>query len=95
MNPTEEAKLRNDAIRGERAQQILDNELFKEAIGLLKDGCLRELIAVPMVGIYPGQAEKLRMAAQLKLKLVEELVNVFAKTAESGRFAVWDLNARR
>lgn len=95
MTPEQEARSRVDLSRGARAQVILEDDLFKEAIQALKDTALRELIAVPMVGIYPGQSEKLRVTAQIKLKVVEEFVNVFAKALDTGKMARWDLEARR
>lgn len=96
MTPEEqEARRRVDLSRGSRAQSIVEDDLFKEAIGLMKDGALRDLIAVPMVGIYPGQAEKLRVTAQIKVQLLETFVNAFMRTVETGKLARWDAENRK
>lgn len=95
MTPEQEARSRVELSRGARAQVIVEDDLFKEAIGLMKDGALRELMAVPMVGIYPGQSEKLRVTAQIKCLLLENFVNAFIRTMETGKLARWDLGAPR
>lgn len=90
----DEGRLRAAALRGARAKAILDDPMFKEAIQTMKDAALRDLIGVPLTGKYDGEADQLRIVAQVKVMLTEQFLNVFAAALQDGKIGVWELNAR-
>lgn len=71
----------NEAVRGNAAQQLLDNEIYKEAITKVHDGILNAMKSAPM-----GD-EKTHNRLVIALQLLAQIERHIEDIANTGRMA--------
>ena len=71
----------NEAVRGNAAQQLLDNEIYKEAITKVHDGILNAMKSAPM-----GD-EKTHNRLVIALQLLAQIERHIEDIANTGKMA--------
>lgn len=91
MDGNDEAKRRTELDRGARAHRIFDDELFKEAVGKIRDSYVKEFKDSPIHDTIPGRGEQMRLTARVKLSVLEDIVSKLHEYVETGKLAQVDL----
>lgn len=81
MNEAQQAVLREQGARGERARQIAVDPLFVGALTALKDAAWAEFISAD-----PSDAGKL-LRCRLKMELLTEIGQAFERHMQTGKLA--------
>lgn len=81
--------LTKDIRRGEEAQRLLENPIFREAVDGIKAAIIEKWEICP-IRDYEGQKE-----LKLMLKLLNDLESNIIKVVSSGKIADFDLKSLR
>ena len=95
MTQDEEAKRRVELDRGLRAQRIFEDDLFKDAVRLIREGYLKEFENSPITDATPGMGDKMRLTARIKLAVLQDIVSKLHEHVQTGQMAREDLARSR
>lgn len=82
---TEEAKARQALDLAHRAERLLADDLFANAVAKVREEAIKQMVESPI------DDDKARLAARLKIQCLEDVVNEMVDHVRAGQVAQSDL----